>query len=95
MAMAAKKSGESKMPKAPKGNGAQTKSTMKSPEMGDRDWRARDDMRMMAQAKEIEDDPVRMQNLGRARDEEISRLQRIPSIKVEVAERTIPKVKAR
>ena len=95
MAMTATKANESKMPKPPKGNGPQTKVTQKSPEMSERDWQARDDMRLMAQAKEIEDDPVRMQNLGIKRDEEISRLQRIPDIKVEVAKRTIPKAKSR
>jgi hypothetical protein len=89
------KAEQSKMPKAPKGNGARTKITSPSPEEGERDWQAQDDMRLMAQAKEIEDDPVRMQNLGRKRDEEISRLQRIPAIKVEVAKRTIPAVKSR
>ncbi len=89
------KDNTSKMPKAPKGNGPRTKITSPSPEISERDWRAQDDMRLMSQAKEIEDDPVRMQNLGRARDEEVSRLQRIPAIKVETAKRTIPAVKAR
>ena len=92
------KAAESKMPKAPKGNGPQTKVTMKSPSMADdeRKWRAKDDMRMISQAKEIEDDPQRMKAAQDCAKEEMGRLARaMPAIKVEVAERTIPKVKAR